>query len=305
MSERGAGRVPERVRRLADEREAARRARDFAEADALRDRIRDAGFEVTDTAEGPVLAPRAPAVPPITGPERVESLLDRPASLDASVHWIVEGWPEDVIRGVAAFRRHHPAASVQHVVVDVTGGHGPWPEAVDLVRLPEWTGWAAGRNAGLTRSLGRLVLVADGSVEVLGPVLDPIAAALSEPGVGITGPFGVVTRDLREFSDAEGPEVDAVEGYLMAFRRELLERGVRFDRRFAFYRTADLDLSFRVKDLGLRATVTPLPVARHEHRMWAGTAPDVRDRLSKRNFYRFLDRWRDRIDLTVAGSRRG
>ncbi|MFN8233794.1 MAG: hypothetical protein U0V56_10100 [Actinomycetota bacterium] len=46
--------------------------------------------------------------------------------------------------------------------------------------------------------------------------------------------------------------------------------------------------------------VVPVPVERHEHRMWLETPPAERARLSKRNFYRFLDRWRDRWDLTVG-----
>jgi GT2 family glycosyltransferase len=97
-----------------------------------------------------------------------------------------------------------------------------------------------------------------------------------------------------------GPDVDAVEGYLMAFRRELVEEGLRFDEKFKFYRTADIDVCFQVKARGLRATVTPLPVSRHEHRMWANTPEEERARLSKRNFYRFLDRWRGRTDLLVS-----
>jgi len=33
--------------------------------------------------------------------------------------------------------------------------------------------------------------------------------------------------------------------------------------------------------------------------MWTATPSDRRDQLSKRNFYRFLDRWRGRTDLLV------
>jgi cysteinyl-tRNA synthetase len=38
---------------LAARREAARRARNFAEADALRAKIREAGYEVIDAKDGP------------------------------------------------------------------------------------------------------------------------------------------------------------------------------------------------------------------------------------------------------------
>jgi hypothetical protein len=43
-----------------------------------------------------------------------------------------------------------------------------------------------------------------------------------------------------------------------------------------------------------------LPVVKHEHVEWAATAPLDRDRLSKRNFYRFLHKWGDRTDLLVS-----
>jgi cysteinyl-tRNA synthetase len=125
--------------------------------------------------------------------------------------------------------------------------------------------------------------------------------ALGDPSVGVCGPFGIVTADLREFEPSDGPDVDAIEGYLMAFRREVLAASDLFDEKFRWYRTADIELSFRIKDAGLRAVVVPVPVERHEHRMWFGTAPAERAKWSKRNFYRFLDRWRDRWDLTVAG----
>jgi GT2 family glycosyltransferase len=85
----------------------------------------------------------------------------------------------------------------------------------------------------------------------------------------------------------------------MAFRRDVIRDAGLFDEKFTWYRTADIELSFRLKDAGYRAVVVDVPVDRHEHRVWASTPPSERDRLSKRNFYRFLDRFRDRFDLLV------
>jgi len=227
----------------------------------------------------------------------VTSLLDRPPAFDACVHWLAQGWPEDVRRGIESFDRGAPGALVQHVVVDVMQEAGSWPERVEVVALEPGTGWGDARNAGLQRSMGRVVIVADGSVEATGDVIAPLVRALDDPSVGVAGPFGIVTDDLREFRESPGPRVDAIEAYLMAFRRDLLRDGLRFDRKFVFYRSADIELSFRVKSLGLSAVVVPVPVERHEHRMWSSTPPDVRRRLSKKNFYRFLDVWRGREDL--------
>lgn len=293
--------IPEEVKRLAELREEARRARDFDAADAIREAIRDAGYEVTDTGAGPRLDARSGPATPTLDARRVESVLKEPASFDASVHWLVEGWPEDVRRGIDAFGRLSEGRRVQHVVVDVREDRSgpPWPGEVEELTLRPGTGWAEARNAGLVRSLGSVVLVVDGSVEATGDVLAPLLDALSDPTVGITGPFGITSPDLHEFRESSGPEVDAVEGYLMAFRRELLREGLRFDGKFRYYRTADIELSFQVKARGLRATVTAVPARRHEHRMWTNTPRAERDRLSKRNYYRFLDRWRGRTDLLV------
>ena len=51
------GPVEEELLRLAAEREEARQARDFDRADRARDELRDRGYEVRDTPEGPELVP--------------------------------------------------------------------------------------------------------------------------------------------------------------------------------------------------------------------------------------------------------
>jgi cysteinyl-tRNA synthetase len=278
---------------------------DFAEADRLRDLLGGLGFDVADTPEGSVLAAREASSQPVRvagTPEEVESVLQAPAIVDLSVQWFVQGWPEDAARGIASFDAHRGTETVEHVVVDATGADpAGWPPGTDVVAVADGMGWGAARNAGLRRARGRAVVLVDGSVEATGPWADPILEALADPAVGVAGPFGLVTDDLRTFHEAPGPEVDAIEGYVLALRRELVLDGVRFDEKFRFYRMADVELSFQVKDRGLRAVVVPLPVVRHEHRAWSSATPEERDRLSKRNYYRFLDRWRGRHDLTVAG----
>jgi glycosyltransferase involved in cell wall biosynthesis len=299
--------VPDEVRRLAGEREERRKAKDFATADALRDRIADLGFTVVDSPEGPRLEPvdraagdagEAPAV----RPDDVPSALKQPATFDITVHWVLEGWPEDVARGLEGFRSHQGGRSVQYVVADVTGQDpSSFGEGVEVIPLVEGTGWGAARNAGLKRSLGRIVLVVDGSIEPVGDAFAPIEEALADPAVGVVGPFGIVTTNLQDFEASDGPLVDAIEGYLMAMRREVLLEVGLFDEKFKWYRTADIEYSFRLKEAGLKAMVVTVPVIRHEHRMWFNTPPEERAKWSKRNYYRFLDRFRGRFDLLVGG----
>src|SRR5215211_8857081 len=65
----------------------------------------------------------------------------------------------------------------------------------------------------------------------------------------LAGGWGVVTTSMLEFEADQGPEVDAVEGYLLAVPRALAAR-VAVDARDRYYRNADLDYSFAVRDLG-------------------------------------------------------
>jgi len=112
----------------------------------------------------------------------------------------------------------------------------------------------------------------------------------------------VVTTSLLEFEADQGPEVDAVEGYLLAVPRALAAR-VEVDARHRYYRNADLDYSFAVRALGYRALRVDVPARRHRHRAWHETDPSERDRSSRKNYDRFLARWRSRTDLLTHGFR--
>jgi glycosyltransferase involved in cell wall biosynthesis len=293
--------IPDEVRRLAEERVSRRAVRDFAAADELRARIAEAGFRVVDRPDGSYeLIAGVTQRPPRLDAAEIPSILGRAPDTDWSVHWLHEGWAGDVLRGVASFRAAAEGRRVHQVVVESESADEAWPEDVEVIRLREDPGFGAARNAGLRRSRGRLVAVVDGSVEADGDVFGPLEKALSDPAVGVAGPLGVVTDDLREFREAAGPEVDAVEGYLMAFRREALSGGLAFDPKYRFYRAADIDLSFQLKAMGHRAVRVEVPIRRHEHRAWARVPADRREALSRRNMYRFLDRFRGRTDLLVG-----
>ena len=176
-------------------------------------------------------------------------------------------------------------------------------ERLRVLRLDPPAGFAAAVNAGIEAAAGDVCILCDQSVELTGDAVGPLLTVFENPDVVIAGPFGLRGADAtaREFVESPGPEVDAIEGYCMAFRRADALAVAGMDPKFRFYRIADIDFSFRLRDRGGRAVaVAGLPVTRHDHRLWEGTPAAERDRLSKRNFYRFLDRWRTRTDLLVG-----
>jgi len=162
-------------------------------------------------------------------------------------------------------------------------------------------GFAAAVNAGIESAASPICVLFDTSVELTGDAVTPLIDALMDPQVVVAGPYGLRARaGMKEFGESTGPAVDAIEGYCMAFRRADAVAAGLLDPKFRFYRIADIDLSFRLRERGGEARVIQgLPVVRHEHRKWESTPAAERDRLSKRNFYRFLDRWRMREDLLV------
>jgi Glycosyl transferase family 2 len=295
--------VPADVRVLAERRAAAREARDFAEADELRRRIAEAGWNVVDEPDGSRLERSEARVAPRRRPADVASVLDAPETADVTLSWVVEGWPEDLDRALASFRPRSGDRRVQVVIADLTGeAPGRWGTGTEVVALEAGTGWAAARNAALRCARGATIVCMDASVEAVGDALTPLESALTDPSVGVCGPFGIVTEDLRSFHRVRAPaDCDAVEAYLMAFRRDTLRRVGGFDERFTWYRSADIEWCFRVLDAGLRVAAVPVPVMVHEHRAWEALEPAEREERSRRNYARFLERWRDRWDLTVRG----
>jgi cysteinyl-tRNA synthetase len=164
-------------------------------------------------------------------------------------------------------------------------------------------GFAAAVNAGIDAAAGDVVILFDPGVELKGDGVTPLIEALRDPQVAVAGPFGVSGKGtIKEFEESAGPEVDAIEGYCMAFRRADALALEGFDPKFRFYRIADIEFSFRLRAQarGRAVVVAGLPIEKHEHRLWEATDPAERERLSRRNFYRFLDRWGGREDLLVG-----
>ncbi len=233
---------------------------------------------------------------------------EAPTARAVTLMTVVHGWRPDVERWLLSVFTHSKL-DFEALLVDNSGDArmAGWlqtraAERLRLVTLDPPLGFATAVNAGIQASAGAVVVLFDPGVEVTGDAISPLVAALDDPTVVVAGPFGLRGKGtLKEFEESEGPEVDAIEGYCMAFRRSDALAIDGFDPKFKFYRIADIEFSFRLRDRGGRAVVVAgLPVSKHEHRLWEATPAEERDRLSRRNLYRFLDRWGNRKDLLVG-----
>ena len=309
--------VPIEVETLASERSELRRRKAYPEADAIRERIRGMRCEVRDAKGGtevisiPVWA-RADAA--ISSSGDVDSHLSEPESVDFTIGIVARRGCVELERCLASASQWANGLSAEIIVVDngLEEGCGARldqraakDKRVRVYHADHFLGSAAGLNVALRQARGRYVVTLDTSVEVVGDIFTPLREGLEDPRVGIVGRWGVTSEDLRSFEEVDAPgDVDAVEGYLMGFRRDLVNQTGLLDEKYRFYRHLDLDFSLAARTAGYRLAIdTGLPVVRHEHLEWAATPEEERDRLSKRNFYRFLRKWGERSDLLVAQAR--
>jgi hypothetical protein len=308
-------RPPDDVEDAARRRSEARASRDYDTADRLRAEIEAAGWRVVDSGTSFRLERASPPDVEVGGEIRygrsdaVPSRFGEPATGLATV--VVNASPdgEENAAAIEALRMTAPAEVDAVVVAD-----GLPDEAVadlssesslplEVVRTSAMLGHAAAINIGIRRATAPIVVVLDPSISAAGDIVTPLVRALDDPGVATAGPFGLRSADLRQFEETEADDAVAIAGYLMAFRRSDAERLGPLDEAFRFYRNLDIWWSLALRDGGegvvprRAAVVSGLPLQRGEPAAWRLTPPAVRDRLSKRNFYRLLDRFRARLDL--------
>jgi len=290
---------------------------DYAAADEMRGQLASDGYIVLDTAAGTRARPKTPLElrqekwASVSSSREIESYLDQPAELDFTFVLNAYGYPSDVKRCIEGMLNHTGSHSVEAIVIDngSTDGTGELLEEM-LAEHPELRvvhcdhviGDAASKNIGLKQSRGRNIVVLDGSAEITGNILDTIAEQLSDPTVGIFGPWGLSTPDMQHFhEEVDSGDADAMQAYCMAFRREEVNNVGLMRECFRFYRNLDIDYCFQFKDKGLRVVAdSSLPLVRHEHRQWTELDDTQRDELSRKNFGRFLKRWGNRPDLLLA-----
>jgi Glycosyl transferase family 2 len=326
--------IPQEILAAAHDRSAARAAGDWATADQLREQIEMAGWRIVDAGTDFRLEPAH--APDVVARDRVRygrseavpSRFEEPAQGVATVVIVAgAGSPsDDIARAVAALRATAPAetsvvivadgaddetASELETLIGLDGGSGDSdgsdPREIELIVTSAPLGRAAAWNIGIRRAAGPVLVLLDATVEPTGDIVTPLVATLADDTVGVAGPFGLASGDLRRFQEVDAGDAAAIEGHAIAFRRgDAAERGP-IDERFRFQRNLDIWWSLVLRDEGgdhppRRAKVVPaLPLVRHADPATPKMPAAEQTRLAKRNFYRVLDRFGHRHDLAVEG----
>jgi cysteinyl-tRNA synthetase len=305
--------APREVLASLEEHRAARGSRDFERADSLRatfDRYR-----VEDQVADRAVLSRADLRVAARGRRTISSAKELPdrrmesAARSWTVGIVTREYPADFARclgGVLAFLP--PDAEV--LVLDSGSRDEAQDRIADLARRDERVeiyfadrdlGEGAARNALIRVARGRMLLMLDCSVEITGDLFGPLARALADPTVGLAGPWGLRTSDLKHFDEVTSGEAEAVQGYCAAARREVLLEIGGFDERYRFYRNLDIAVSLAARERGYRLLALGNECARrHEHRIWESLSEEERLKRSRRNFDRMYSRFHGKPVL-IAG----
>jgi hypothetical protein len=295
--------APDDVQALADQRAQARTDKDYAASDALRDQIAALGWGVKDTADGQVLTP-LPPYPVLPSVAALPDLSEAPEARRCTVGLLVEGWGDDVRTCVQALLVHAPE---DVVIVLLDNGSDAGDVVHELAQHPRVeelhvqraAGWAEAHNALIRSDPARHHVIMDVSTVLEGDALGPLLDALEDPTVAGTGWRGVGVEDgWTSFADRPAGEVEALLSYLLVVRRSAA-LATPLPSKARFYRNADMEWSFLLREAGGRLVAVDVPARQDRHRGYHDSDPVLRDRESKKTYDRFLQRFRGREELRL------
>ncbi|HSH21011.1 MAG TPA: glycosyltransferase, partial [Candidatus Caenarcaniphilales bacterium] len=268
-----------------------------------------AGWKVVDHGHDYRLEPAHPPDREVGGVRRygasatVPSRLGEPVVAPATVVLVVGSRADRITSSAMALQQVAPPGTQLAVVAEDPDHETEallvaLPQSVEVVRLASAVGLAACWNSGLRRAVGEIVVLVGPDVEIRGDVVSPVVEALADETVAVVGATGLSSPDMRRWEADSGPEVDAVDAELLAFRRADAVDGGPLEERFNTARYLAVWWSLVLRDRGTdepprRALVLPLAVERSRE----APATDERDRATRRDFYRIVDRFGRRYEL--------
>jgi lipopolysaccharide/colanic/teichoic acid biosynthesis glycosyltransferase len=138
-------------------------------------------------------------------------------------------------------------------------------------------GPAVARNRGAAAALGELILFTDADCEPAPDWIEKIVAPFAEPDVtGAKGTYCTRQREWMarfvqvEYHDkydrlARQPQIDFVDTYSAAYRRDVFLENQGFDPVFSTASVEDQEFSFRLAQKGYRLVFVPDAVVYHQH----------------------------------------
>ena len=291
--------APEKLHELGRARQAARADKNFALADQLRDQIAQEGYEIVDVADGFELHEKS-LVNTVADIQKLKNLPKSAHQLTVAI--IVNGYHEDAITSINSIKEHSSA----EIVVLATQPAKDLGAVVDshthVFHLEKDPGWGECANALLKIASTPYVVIMDPSTTFTG---DPITPALAQiekgfAAVGWKGGLVNLEDDWRSTDDKGDGEVDVLFSYFLLIDRKKAIAAGGANSSAKYYRNADMELSLALRAAGGNLLQMSLPLIQGRHHGYHDTDPDYRDKNSRKNYQRILDRFRGKNEILTA-----
>lgn len=160
-------------------------------------------------------------------------------------------------------------------------------------------GWGHSINHFLSTSAERFLVIMDPSTRFIGDAISPTLMKLESgyQGVGWRGGLMDLTDDWRSVVDRGPGEVDVLFSYFFAVDREFVLQLGGANTSATYYRNADIELSLAMRAAGGKLWQLDLPLDQDRHHGYHDVDPQYREKKSKENYNRILEKFRGRNDI--------
>ena len=109
-----------------------------------------------------------------------------------------------------------------------------------------------------------------------------------------------VEDEWRSVDDCGEGDVDVLFSYFFAMDREFALRAGGANTSATYYRNADIEMSLAIRAAGGKLFQMDLPLIQGRHHGYHDVEPDYREKKSKENYNRILEKYRGRTDILSA-----
>lgn len=214
---------------------------------------------------------------------------------------IAEGFTEDLLSCVTSITNHTTTP-----ISVYANGKSNWladdffkTNQVSLIQEKNPLGWGNVINYFLNTCIEDYLIIMDPSTRFTS---DPIPLTVSKlesgfQGVGWKGGLVNIDDQWRTTTDCGAGEVDVLFSYFFALDRKFTLAAGGANPSAKYYRNADLELSLVIRSAGGKLMQVDLPLEQGRHHGYHDVDPDYREKNSRKNYQRILDRFRGKNEI--------
>ena len=222
--------------------------------------------------------------------------------MNAKVAIVADGFQEDLVQCVKSVREYsnvpiHVFTSGKEnknlcdPLLEFTPFHGGWQK--------NKLGWGHSVQHLLHTIETQYVVLMDPSTQFIGDAISPAIAEANKGYVAVGWKGGLINLEdeWRSVDDKGDGEVDVLFSYFMIVNRQFAIDAGGANTSATYYRNADLEMTLSLRAHGGKLLQMALPLTQGRHHGYHDVDSEYRDKNSKKNYQRLLDRFRGRNDI--------